>query len=56
MDWVEFMSARQLMSEERLGVTQRAAARAEAERIEATKAAIRRDMGEPVVLKPREVA
>lgn len=53
MDWVEFMSARQLMSEERLGTAHRAVAQAEQETVEATKAAMRKAGLQPVVLMPR---
>lgn len=54
MDWVQFMSARQLMAEERIGTSQRVADANEQAEVEATKAALRK-AGPPVVLKPREV-
>lgn len=53
MDWVEFMSARQLMSEERLGTAHRAVAQADQETVDATKAAMRKAGLQPVVLMPR---
>ena len=53
MDWIEFMSARHLAAEERVGVPHRAVQRAEKAEIEQTKAALRKK-GPPVVLQPRE--
>lgn len=54
MDWIDFMLARHLLAEERVGVPQRAHQRAEMAEVEKTKAALRKH-GPPVVLQPREV-
>jgi hypothetical protein len=44
MTWEEFMAARQLLVEEKIGVHQRAQVEAEDRTVEATRDAIRRSM------------
>lgn len=50
MTWAEFAAARQVLAEERIGTAIRTAQRAEEAQVEATKAAIRKNMpkAEPV--------
>ncbi len=55
MDWTDFMLARHLLAEERVGVPHRVQQRAERDDVAETKAALRK-LGPPVVLKPREPA